>query len=202
MGVATLEFGVCLHSVIIGLTLAVTEDSGFDVLFIVIIFHQVRSPLLYAFLESSLTSGKSDFSRSGTSYDYRCLRVSVSVLVSQVPSAPPRLTTLTRCSAREKKTGLAFLRLQRQYSWIPWIGACLYSLCTPLGMAIGLGVREGLVRTARSPESKTFSNADELHIRLLAGLDGWTEHEWRDGFDHFRSPRRDLVRDLALHCSG
>lgn len=42
MGVATLEFGVCLHSVIIGLTLAVTEDSGFDVLFIVIIFHQVR----------------------------------------------------------------------------------------------------------------------------------------------------------------
>lgn len=44
MGVATLEFGVCLHSVIIGLTLAVTEDSGFDVLFIVIIFHQVRSP--------------------------------------------------------------------------------------------------------------------------------------------------------------
>lgn len=42
MGVATLEFGVCLHSVIIGLTLAVTGDDEFNVLFVVIIFHQVR----------------------------------------------------------------------------------------------------------------------------------------------------------------
>ncbi|KWU45093.1 Zinc/iron permease, partial [Rhodotorula sp. JG-1b] len=89
MGVATLEFGVCLHSVIIGLTLAVTEDSGFDVLFIVIIFHQMFEGLGLG-------------------------------------------------------TRLAFLRLERQYSWIPWLGACLYSLCTPIGMAIGLGVREGL----------------------------------------------------------
>ncbi|TKA51861.1 hypothetical protein B0A53_05213 [Rhodotorula sp. CCFEE 5036] len=90
MGVATLEFGVCLHSVIIGLTLAVTEDSGFDVLFIVIIFHQMFEGLGLG-------------------------------------------------------TRLAFLRLDRQYSWIPWLGACLYSLCTPIGMAIGLGVREGLI---------------------------------------------------------
>ncbi|GAA5862351.1 hypothetical protein JCM3774_002488 [Rhodotorula dairenensis] len=89
MGVATLEFGVCLHSVIIGLTLAVTEDSGFDVLFVVIIFHQMFEGLGLG-------------------------------------------------------TRLAFLRLDREYSWIPWVGALLYSLCTPIGMAIGLGVREGL----------------------------------------------------------
>jgi zinc transporter 1/2/3 len=38
IGVAILEFGVVLHSVLIGLTLAVDED--FKVLFIVIIFHQ------------------------------------------------------------------------------------------------------------------------------------------------------------------
>jgi len=43
MGVATLEFGVCFHSVIIGLTLAVTEDSEFNVLFIVLIFHHEYS---------------------------------------------------------------------------------------------------------------------------------------------------------------
>lgn len=40
--------------------------------------------------------------------------------------------------------GLAFLRLGKEYAYIPWLGACLCSLCTPIGMAIGLGVREGL----------------------------------------------------------
>ncbi|GAA6023142.1 hypothetical protein JCM8202_000998 [Rhodotorula sphaerocarpa] len=89
MGVATLEFGVCLHSVIIGLTLAVTGDSEFDVLFVVIIFHQMFEGLGLG-------------------------------------------------------TRLAFLRLGPQYAWLPWVGAVLYSLCTPIGMAIGLGVREGL----------------------------------------------------------
>jgi zinc transporter 1/2/3 len=38
LGVAILEFGVVLHSVIIGLTLAV--DDGFTTLFIVLIFHR------------------------------------------------------------------------------------------------------------------------------------------------------------------
>ncbi|KAF7334697.1 ZIP-like iron-zinc transporter [Mycena venus] len=37
-GIAILEFGVLLHSVLIGLTLAV--DEGFKVLFVVIVFHQ------------------------------------------------------------------------------------------------------------------------------------------------------------------
>ncbi|KAJ7812972.1 ZIP zinc transporter-domain-containing protein [Mycena olivaceomarginata] len=38
VGIAILEFGVLLHSVLIGLTLAV--DEGFNVLFVVIVFHQ------------------------------------------------------------------------------------------------------------------------------------------------------------------
>ncbi|KAJ7214246.1 ZIP-like iron-zinc transporter [Mycena haematopus] len=38
IGIAILEFGVLLHSVLIGLTLAV--DPGFKILFVVIIFHQ------------------------------------------------------------------------------------------------------------------------------------------------------------------
>lgn len=40
VGVAILEFGIVLHSVIIGLTLAV--DDGFRTLFIVLIFHRKR----------------------------------------------------------------------------------------------------------------------------------------------------------------
>ncbi|KAJ7694650.1 ZIP-like iron-zinc transporter [Mycena rosella] len=38
VGIAILEFGVILHSVLIGLTLAV--DEGFKILFVVIVFHQ------------------------------------------------------------------------------------------------------------------------------------------------------------------
>jgi zinc transporter 1/2/3 len=38
VGIAILEFGVLLHSVLIGLTLAVTSD--FIILFVVLVFHQ------------------------------------------------------------------------------------------------------------------------------------------------------------------
>lgn len=38
IGVAILEFGIVLHSIIIGLTLAV--DEGFQTLFVVLIFHR------------------------------------------------------------------------------------------------------------------------------------------------------------------
>ncbi|GAA6012786.1 hypothetical protein JCM11491_002561 [Sporobolomyces phaffii] len=90
MGTACLEFGVCFHSVIIGLTLAVTEDSEFNILFIVIIFHQMFEGLGLG-------------------------------------------------------SRLAFLQLPEKYnSWVPFAGALAYSAMTPIGMAIGLGVREGL----------------------------------------------------------
>ncbi|GAA6059828.1 hypothetical protein JCM10212_003740 [Sporobolomyces blumeae] len=89
MGVTTLEFGVCFHSVIIGLTLAVTEDSEFNILFIVLIFHQMFEGLGLG-------------------------------------------------------SRLAFLKLPEGKGWIPFAGALIYSTMTPIGIAIGLGVREGL----------------------------------------------------------
>lgn len=42
-------------------------------------------------------------------------------------------------------TRLAFLNLPPKYNYVPFLGAVVYSFVTPLGMAIGLGVREGLV---------------------------------------------------------
>ncbi|GAA5932100.1 hypothetical protein JCM1841_006863 [Sporobolomyces salmonicolor] len=45
---------------------------------------------------------------------------------------------------------LAFLRLPDQYEWVPFVGALTYSIVTPLGMAIGLGVREGLSMSGAS----------------------------------------------------
>lgn len=44
IGIAVLEFGVMLHSILIGLTLAVDED--FKVLFVVIVFHRECESIL------------------------------------------------------------------------------------------------------------------------------------------------------------
>ncbi|GAA5996054.1 uncharacterized protein JCM10292_004918 [Rhodotorula paludigena] len=110
MGVATLEFGVMLHSVIIGLTLATTSDDEFNILFVVIIFHQMFEGLGLG-------------------------------------------------------TRLSFLQLDAKFNWIPWLGASAYSLCTPIGMAIGLGVREGL-----SMSSGSASVASGVLDAISAGI--------------------------------
>ncbi|GAA6003144.1 hypothetical protein JCM10207_001769 [Rhodosporidiobolus poonsookiae] len=89
IAVFTLEFGVCFHSVIIGITLAVTDNSGFKPLFVVLIFHQM-------------------FEGLGVG------------------------------------TRLAFLKMSSKYSWVPWVGSLAYSVCTPVGMAVGLGIHQGL----------------------------------------------------------
>ena len=36
---------------------------------------------------------------------------------------------------------LAYLNLPRKYYWVPIVGALLYGIMTPIGIAIGLGVR-------------------------------------------------------------
>ena len=47
IGIAILEFGVVLHSILIGLTLAVDEE--FKILFVVIVFHRkLQRPRLFA----------------------------------------------------------------------------------------------------------------------------------------------------------
>ncbi|TFK74958.1 ZIP zinc/iron transport family [Pluteus cervinus] len=84
IGVAILEFGVALHSVIIGLTLAV--DPNFKILFVVIIFHQT-------------------FEGLGVG------------------------------------SRLAFMKLPSKYNWVPLVGALIYGITTPIGIAAGLGIR-------------------------------------------------------------
>jgi zinc transporter 1/2/3 len=85
VGVAVLEFGVILHSIIIGLTLSVSDE--FIVLFIVIIFHQMFEGLGLG-------------------------------------------------------SRIAGLSLPYHLSWTRYAAAILYAICTPVGVAIGLGVRE------------------------------------------------------------
>lgn len=85
VGVAVLEFGVILHSVIIGLTLSVSDE--FIILFIVIVFHQMFEGLGLG-------------------------------------------------------SRLAGLSLPHGMGWARYGAAVLYSVCTPIGVAIGLGIRE------------------------------------------------------------
>ncbi|KAF8817477.1 ZIP-like iron-zinc transporter [Phlegmacium glaucopus] len=108
IGVAILEFGVVLHSVLIGLTLAVTSD--FTTLFVVIIFHQ---------------------SFEGLGIGSR----------------------------------LAYLELPDKYRWVPYAGAALYGITTPLGIAIGLGVR-----SSYNPDSTTASIVSGVLDSLSAGI--------------------------------
>ena len=48
-------------------------------------------------------------------------------------------------------TRLAFLKLPREWSWAPYVGAGAYTLMTPIGMAIGLGVRTSAVSCQMPP---------------------------------------------------
>ncbi|KAH9951166.1 ZIP-like iron-zinc transporter [Amylocystis lapponica] len=122
IGVAILEFGVLLHSILIGLTLAV--DPSFKILFVVIVFHQM-------------------FEGLGVG------------------------------------SRLAYMRLPPAYNYIPVVGACLYGITTPIGIAAGLGVR-----TTYNPNSPTASivsgvlDAFSSGILIYTGLVELIAHEF------------------------
>ncbi|KAG7561854.1 hypothetical protein FFLO_02671 [Filobasidium floriforme] len=121
IAVAILEFGVILHSVFIGLTLAVNDE--FVTLFIVIIFHQM-------------------FEGLGVG---------------------------SRLSA---------LRLPRNLRWAPFIASFLYSVTTPIGMAIGLGISNSY--NTKSPTTTAWEgtlDAISAGILLYTGLVELLAHE-------------------------
>ena len=60
---------------------------------------------------------------------------------------------------------LAYLELPRKYNWVPIVGALLYGLTTPIGIAIGLGVR-----TSYNPGSTTASIVSGILDSLSAGV--------------------------------
>ncbi|THU85926.1 ZIP-like iron-zinc transporter [Dendrothele bispora CBS 962.96] len=111
IGIAILEFGVVLHSVLIGLTLAVDED--FRVLFVVLVFHQT----------------------------FEGLGIGSRLAFLEFPGHP-------------------------QYQkWFPILGALLYGITTPVGIAAGLGVR-----STYNPGSTTASIVSGVMDSLSAGI--------------------------------
>lgn len=107
-GIFILEFGILLHSVLIGLTLAV--DPDFKVLFVVLVFHQMFEGLGLG-------------------------------------------------------SRLAYLDLPPQYNYIAIAAAVIYGTTTPIGIAVGLGVR-----TTYNPGSATASIVSGVMDSLSAGI--------------------------------
>ena len=55
--------------------------------------------------------------------------------------------------------------LPQRYSWIPIVAAILYGITTPLGIAVGLGVR-----STYNPESATASIVSGVLDAISAGI--------------------------------
>lgn len=146
IGVAILEFGVLLHSILIGLTLAV--DPNFTILFVVICFHQT-------------------FEGLGVG------------------------------------TRLAAMELPPSYQYISYLGALLYGITTPIGIAVGLGVR-----TTYNPGSTTASIVsgvlDSLSsgILLYTGLVELLAHEFLFNKDMMNAPTWKVVYATVTMCLG
>ena len=60
---------------------------------------------------------------------------------------------------------LAFMSLPAKYNWVPIAGAFLYGITTPIGIAVGLGVK-----TTYNPGSTTASIVSGVLDSLSAGI--------------------------------
>ncbi|KAH9852172.1 ZIP zinc/iron transport family [Lenzites betulinus] len=146
IGVAVLEFGVLLHSVLIGLTLAV--DDEFKILFVVIVFHQM-------------------FEGLGVG------------------------------------SRLAYLRLPPKYNYVAILGGVLFGITTPIGIAVGLGVR-----TTYNPDSTTASivsgilDAFSSGILLYTGLVELMAHEFLFNADMLNGSNSKLAYALCCMVFG
>ena len=60
---------------------------------------------------------------------------------------------------------LAFLRLPPKYNYVPIVGAILYGITTPVGIAAGLGVRE-----TYNPGSATASIVSGVLDSFASGI--------------------------------
>ncbi|KAA1469105.1 ZIP-like iron-zinc transporter [Dentipellis sp. KUC8613] len=146
IGIAILEFGVVLHSVLIGLTLAVDEE--FKTLLVVLVFHQTFEGLGLG-------------------------------------------------------SRLAFIKLPARLNHIPLAAACLYGLTTPIGIAIGLGVR-----TTYNPDSTRASIVSGVLDALSAGILIYTAlvellaHEFIFNKDMRNASDWKVAYALACMCLG
>ncbi|KAK2463625.1 hypothetical protein APHAL10511_004376 [Amanita phalloides] len=146
IGIAILEFGVILHSVLVGLTLAV--DPSFITLFVVIIFHQT-------------------FEGLGVG------------------------------------SRLAQMKLPSRHNWVPVAGGLLYGITTPIGIAVGLGIR-----STYNPGSAKASIVSGVLDSMSAGIlmyTGYVEllaHDFIFNKEMLYGPPKKLVFALCTMLLG
>jgi zinc transporter 1/2/3 len=150
LSILILEFGVIFHSFITGITLAVSID--FIPLFLVLIFHQLFEGLGLGTRLAHLAIFKS-----------------------------PRIEAEARAKALESGNSALpqQLPLPRGYAFFPWFGALAFALTLPLGVAVGLGVRNSY--DANSPTANIVSgvfDAFSSGILLYTGLVELLAHEF------------------------
>ena len=94
---------------------------------------------------------------------------------------------------------LAYIKLPAKYNYIPVLGAVLFGITTPLGIAVGLGVRE-----TYNPDSTTASivsgilDAFSSGILLYTGVVELMAHEFLFNADMLRASNGKLA--YALGC--
>lgn len=152
LSILILEFGVIFHSFITGITLAVSID--FIPLFLVLIFHQLFEGL-----------------GLGTRLAHLAIFTS------------PRIEAEARTKALEggnsSLPNAQQLPLSKSYALFPWFGALAFALTLPLGVAVGLGVRNSY--DANSPTALIVSgvfDAFSSGILLYTGLVELLAHEF------------------------
>jgi zinc transporter 1/2/3 len=78
---------------------------------------------------------------------------------------PIRLSNIEMFEGLGLGSRLASLTLSPRFSWVPYVASFFYSAMTPLGIAIGLGVR-----TTYNPDSTTASIVSGTLDSLSAGV--------------------------------
>lgn len=146
IGIGILEFGIVLHSVLIGMTLAV--DPDFTTLLVVIVFHQ-------------LFEGLGLGSR------------------------------------------LAYMKLPSRLNYVPVVGAILYGLTTPIGIAAGLGIRSSYnPNTPRASITSGVLDSISAGILIYTGLVELMAHEFLFSQEMTKASAKKLTYAIVCMCLG
>ncbi|KAK8134093.1 hypothetical protein PG984_006105 [Apiospora sp. TS-2023a] len=123
VNVVILELGIVFHSILIGLTLVVAGDSFFITLFIVILFHQMFEGIALGTRIADIRQPEASTSTTNE---------------SPVPSANPK--TEVSSSGNSSSSLVTPSSSNRLSLWKKLSMAAIFSITTPIGMAIGIGV--------------------------------------------------------------
>ncbi|KIN95052.1 hypothetical protein M404DRAFT_1007838 [Pisolithus tinctorius Marx 270] len=144
VGILVLQFGIMIHSFVIGLTLAIKTGSDFASLLIAVIFHQLFEGLSLGIRISSLPSSSSSDALPNTEGEghHRSMSPTLrDINVEHGFTAHPRNT---------KNRELDFIDILK-----PTL-ACSFAVATPVGIALGMML--------------FGAGGDSAHMRLIQGL--------------------------------